>query len=432
LYNFSAYTQYSTVDQSWIYTADALSGVAATPVPGYQTVSGVSASIGLHFGSGAGGRSDFSAVYSPTYSYSTYEQNTSQLSQSLAFSWSRKLTPQWQFVASASGVEGSFEQLLFSPTNAQNLASLTGSAGDLGSQFLTGQSGNPSMAAGTGASATVTPLLQLYYGERLLSAMSRVGLSYSHSPRLTFGLSATGSRMQSLKPSSSMGPDVFLIPQTTNAGFDASVNYLLSERTSLMGSVDYGRVFSSIDNMQSASAMAGLGRKFTQNWFTNFSAGGGYILPLGSAYASSRGKQWEAFWNMGYHSHGHTVVVSASRSIADLYGSGASATLTMDAGWSWRRPGSHWNFQAGVGGNRLSGQSTVAAMATTGFRVNAGLYRALASHSNIVLQYTYDTFWGPVTLSSTPGPQLRYAQSAVRLNFAFGAAGGRGTASATP
>jgi len=189
--------------------------------------------------------------------------------------------------------------------------------------------------------------------------------------------------------------------------------------------------------MQSTDAMIGLGRKFTQNWFANFSAGGGYILPTGSAYASSRGKQWEAFGNMGYHTHGHTLVVSASRSIADLYGTGASATLTMDVGWSWRKQGSHWSLQAGAGGNRLSGDPLVFGQATTGFRVNAGLYRPLAGHSTLVLQYTFNEFWGPIFLqSSTPGPELRYDQSAVRLNFGFGASGrgmaSPGTASATP
>jgi hypothetical protein len=435
LYNFSAFAQYSTVDQSWINLVDTLSGSPGTPLPSYTSVSGFSASVGLHVGGVEGARSNFSLIYSPTFSYTTYGQSSSQLAHTLAFSWSRKLAPQWQLSVSASGVEGAFDQFLFSPTNAQNVASLVGTAQELAGQFLTGQSSNPSIAAGTGAAATVTPQVQLFYGDRILSAMTQVGLSYSHSPRMTFGITASGSRMQHLKTSSSLGSDYFFIPENTNVGFGGSFSYLLSERTSLMGSVQYGRGMSSIYNEQSGAALMGLGRKLTQNWFTDFAAGGGYILPIqstASTSANGRGKQWEANGKIGYRSRTNTLVASADRSLSDLYGAGAAATLALSGGWNWRKPGRKWALQAGAEEDLLSGQAVAADLATHGFRANAGIYLNLSRRSSVVVQYSYDTFWGTFpsvssATSSTTGQPVRFAQNSIRLNFGFGAGGGSGS-----
>jgi hypothetical protein len=314
-------------------------------------------------------------------------------------------------------LEGDFNQFLFSPTNAQNVASLVGTAQELAGEFLTGQSSNPSIAAGTGAAATVTPQVQLFFGDRVLSAMTQVGLSYSHSPRMTFGISANGSRMQHLKSSLSLGSDYYLVPENTNVGFGGSFSYLLSERTSLMGSVQYGRGMSSIYNEQSGAA------------------GGGYILPIQSAAVASangRGKQWEANGKIGYRSRTHTLVASANRSLSDLYGAGAAATLAFSGGWNWRKPGRKWALQAGAEEDLLSGQAVASDLATHGFRANAGIYLNLSRRSSVVVQYSYDTFWGTLpsvssVSSSTTGQPVRFAQNSIRLNFGFGAGGGSGS-----
>ena len=121
LYNFSVYSQYSTVGQSWINLLNELSGTTATSLPGHMTASGASLAVGLHFGGVEDGRSDFSLLYAPTYSYTTYGQKLSQFTHSVALSWSRKLVPRWQLSISASAVEGSFEQIIFSPTSGQNV-----------------------------------------------------------------------------------------------------------------------------------------------------------------------------------------------------------------------------------------------------------------------------------------------------------------------
>ena len=234
--------------------------------------------------------------------------------------------------------------------------------------------------------------------------------------------------MQHLKQNASEGTNYYLIPQTTSADAGASFSYKLSERTNLTGTADYGQIRSAIDNAQSASAQLGIGRQFTQHWFTAFSGGGGHVFPLSGAStyagATSRGTQWEASEKLGYRNHTNTWVVTGTRSISDLYGAGAAATLSLSAGWNWHMQGSAWSFQTGVENDRLSGQASVASLATNGIRVNAGVYRTLGRRAVVVLQYSYATLWGTEPPGfPNAGQPLRFDQQAIRLNIGFGAGG---------
>jgi hypothetical protein len=443
IYDLSAYTSYSTVDSRWNNFIESLAGGQYLNLPNHTTLSGVSGAFGFHSGNEEGTH-NFSVIYSPSYSYTTFGLGVGALTHTLALYWSVKLRPQWQFSATASGAAGNFEQLLFSPTSTQSLAASVSTVEGLVGVALTGQSSDPNAAAASAASATISPQQLLLYGDRMLSAVAQASLVYAHSPRFTVGFTISGNRMQHLVQGN--GTDTqnyYLIPQTTDAAFATSLSYMLTERTSLTGSAGYGRSLSSLSDSQYATAQAGLGRKLSRRIFGQFAAGGGYILPVGAISTRARGSQWEGSGGIGYRGEEHVFIVAVNRSVSDFYGLGAAATLSSSLGWSWHRRGRRWTIQSGVGQDKMLGsQITALGLGNNGIRANAGLYWNVAGHASVGLQYAFVSYSGvfPVAGIQGPGQSLRFDQHSVRLNFGWGMApGGRapganqaGYAAATP
>ena len=172
IYGVSGFTGFSTVDQSWRNVVEALSGNTLGNLPSYSTLSGVSTSIGYRFGGQEDSLTNFSFLYSPSFSYTTYGQGWSSLTHTLSLSWTHKLAPRWHASASLSGFTGNFNQALFSPNSEQNVAGLSGTAEQLAGNIL----------GGTTASAVISPQQRLFYGDRILSATATVGL-FTHTLR---------------------------------------------------------------------------------------------------------------------------------------------------------------------------------------------------------------------------------------------------------
>jgi hypothetical protein len=427
VYNFSVYSGYSTVDSRWNSFLQSATGTTGGTLPSYTTATGLSGSVGLHLG-GSEEASGFSVIYTPSYSNTWYGHSYGMWTHSLALNWAVKLAPRWQFAVSGSGVTGNFNQLLFSPTAAQSLASAAGTAADLSSAVLIGQSGSSNISAASAPSAMITPQQRLFYGDRMFSAILAAALSYSRSTRLTIGLSVIGNRMQHLQDLN--GPtyqNAYLIPQTTNLTSALSIGYMMTPRTSITGQASYGRTVSALNEAQFASAQAGLGRKLTARWFAQFSAGAGYILPLGANSTGVHGTQWEGSGGLGYRGSSQTILASVRRSVSDLYGTGAAATVSSVVGWSWRRRGSPWALQASGGQDKLLGNQLVFnGLGNNGVRANAGVYWNPSRHTSVVLQYSYVTFSGifPGVLQA-PGQPFHFNQHSIRLNLGWGIGAGR-------
>jgi hypothetical protein len=424
IYNFSAYTSYSTVDPRWNQFLESLSAPAVLNLPSHTTFSGFTGSVGFH--SGREDKWSFSAIYSPSYSYSENGVNYGSWTHVLALNWQVKLKPQWELSVSGSGITGNFQQLLFSPNGSQSLASLANTAQGLASTVLTGQSSDPGVAAASAASATVSAQQQLFYGDRMVSAVLQVGLTYAYSTRFSVGISASGNRMQHLVDNSvPAGQNYYLIPETTTAAAALSLNYLLTPRTSITGTVSSGRTLSILNRAQYASSEMAMGRTLTEHWFSRIGGGAGYIMPLGSTSTFIHGVQWEGSGGIGYRAGGHVVMASAHRAVADYYGLGAAGTLTATLGWGWRPRGASWFVQAGAGENRLLGnQISALGLGNNGLLANAGVYWRPFHGAAVGLQYAFASYSGifPVTGVPGPGEALRYVQHTVRLNVGWGMA----------
>jgi hypothetical protein len=420
VYGVSVYTGYTTEDANWAQVAQALTGINTTSLPTHSISSGVTASMGLRLGEQEGG-SQFAVVYSPSYSYSSYGEGYSSLAHSLGLTWDHRLASRWHFFMGASAVTGNFDQLLFSPTSGQSLASLLSSAGTI----TLGQAPPNQAATNAPVTALVTPQQRLIYGNRMLSATAQAGLSFAPSRRLSVGFSVSGSRMQHLRQDNATAvQNAYVLPQTTDMAGSVSLGYSLSPRTTLSGSVSYGRAISIYGRLQSVTAQVGVGRRLTRNWYAEVLGGGAVtIAPVNQpSFSNSRGGQATGSAGLGYHFASQSFFGSVSRTVSDLYGLGATATMSSSIGWGWRRRGSSWSLQAGAAQDRLLGKQIAASgFGNDGFRTNVGLCRALPGHAVAVLQYAYVTFTGALPMAGqTTLQSMRFAQHAVQLNVGWG------------
>jgi hypothetical protein len=425
LYGVSIFSGVSTVDNAALQL---VTGVAADR-PGYTTSSGVSAAFGVNFANGE--RSNFSAMYSGSYSYQTYGYNVGTTDHSAALSWGRKLAPKWRATSSFSAALGSFNQLVFAPTTAQSIATLAGTFDDVSGAVMNGQGTNAGVvSAVTSVSAAVSPQQRLLFGDRLLTANGGFSLSYSHSPRLTFGVNVGGTRMQHLNSkNSATDQNYFNIAQESSLSAGFSMGYTLSPRTTLTGSVTYGRSLSSINDAQYDSFQVGVGHKLSPRWFVQGAAGGGYVLPGKQAY-STRGVQSLVTGTIGYRPHaGHSLMASVYRSVSDYYGIATGATFGTSVGWAWSPVGWNWGLHAAINEDRLLGN----ALGNSGYRMNVGMNRRLGRQTSVTVQYAYAVADGNlVEANNSIGPRFNFKQHSVRMSFTWGGLGADGGASGSP
>jgi hypothetical protein len=419
LYSVSAFTGYLTSHLSG-------PGIVTDPNrPAYYLTSGASASLG--YSRRTSERTDFAVMYAPSYAYGTSGIGANRMTHAVAMSWGYKLSPNWRFSTSASGVTGNFSQLLFSPTAEQTLVSLAGSFDELAGAVLTGQSTNQNLAtAATSASAIVAPEQRLFYGSRILSGHANAGLTYSRSERLTIGFSASGNRMQHLR-SQDDTTDAYVLPQSTAVTASLSIGYMLSPRTSISASVSSGRTLSHLYDTGYNSVQVGAGRKLTERLFAQASIGMGRMIPIHQSSPTSYGPQYSLSGSVGYRGGGHSLIASVSRMVYDYYGLGADATMSMAAGWAWRRRGSGWGLHAAIAQSRLLGNNETL-LGRNGYRANVGFTRAVTHHTFMVLQYAYASYSGYFSylLAQAPASLQFSSQHSIRLNFTYGAGGGMG------
>jgi hypothetical protein len=421
IYDISGYSGYSTVDTSSLAK---IFGPSNQNGPDHTITSGASTALGFNKHSE---KVDFSVMYSVSYEHQTYGTSWNSLSHTTALSWSRKLAPKWRFNITASGIAGNFNQMLFSATTLQSIASLPGTFEDVAGAVLTGQSTNPDLAtAATSATATVSPQQRLIYGDRMISANAVAGLSYSISPRFSMGVSLSGSRMQHLnQQGNSADQGAYLLPQDTSVSGGFSIDYRLSPRTSMTASVNHGRSISSLNDAQYDSLQAGLGRKLTERWFVQGSVGGGYIRPGNQSY-STRGSQWQTAGTIGYRVRSQTIIASTYRGVSDYYGLATGAMMGTTGAWAWKRPGSNWGVQAGISQSRLLGNT----LGNDGFRISAGVNRMLSRGTSMILQYAYASFSGNLIdrTGIVTASRFQFKQHSIRLSMAWGpGAGSLGT-----
>src|SRR5262249_38092939 len=156
--------------------------------------------------------------------------------------------PRWVLTFSMNGDYSSIEGFLFAPTVLSNVAAVPASFDDLAGALLASKFSNPLLASAlTSAPAAQSPVQNLLYGSRMLSAGTQASLSYSYSPRLSFTFGGGASRTQHVSDDRGISTqNAFLLPDTTSGSANLAVSYSLSPFTQLGGSVNTDRISSSL------------------------------------------------------------------------------------------------------------------------------------------------------------------------------------------
>ena len=382
----------------------------------YSRAGGASAVFSLRTGSD---RSNVTVLYTPSFLYQRYTISQRAVSHNLAVGSSLALGPKWTLSMTGSAALGSFNQLLFSGVNGQDLLALQGSFEDVAGAVLAGKSSNPAIAAAAGsASATIAPQQQAVFGNRFLTATANAGLSYAASTRLTVSFTLSGNRTQHLSDGEPAGQRP-IIPQATVGSAYGSINYMLSPRTSVTGSINYSRSFSAQDRSQYESFQFGIGRKLSQRWFASVAAGAGYF---NSAQYLGGGSQLHSqeSGTLGYRAGSHSLMGTVAKSISSYYGITAGSRLDITGMWMWAPRRTNWAFHAGGTQDRLLGNT----LPSSGSRFFVGLIRPLSRTTFLSLQYTHALFSGELPDQAGTVGRFEYQQHAARLNFTWGQNGG--------
>jgi len=360
-------------------------------------------------------RTIFSLTYSPSYTAQVRYSSLDALNHVFSLTYRRKLTPRWTLGFSVAGNYSSLEESLFAPTALSNVAAVPATANGFAAALLAGNfTNNPQLGAVlTNSPLVESPLANLLYGQRMLTASGQSTLSYSFSPRLSVTFSGGGARTQpgSDNRTATTGAAP-LIPNTTSETASAVLSYSLSTAAQLGGSVTTTRVSSFLEDAYSTTSLATFGRTLGKKWVMQLHGGVGVTNYVRQTLNTSATKPLPAAGgSLGLKTTSHTFLGSFDHTVSDPYGFGASTVSTSSVTWRWQRPGSAWSLESSVGWQQLQSQTLAG---TSGWRWSALVNRAIRPNLALLWQYTYLKYSGGLQTAA-----YNLSESAVRVSFVW-------------
>lgn len=358
-------------------------------------------------------RSTASLVYTPSYTGRVRYRSWNALNHGLTLAATRKLAPRWRLGFNLSGAYSNLEQFLFSSTAVSNLAAAPSTFNELTSALLNGAANTPALASAmAGSPAEGSPLRVLLFGERMLTAVGRVALTYSSSPRMSLSVQGTVARSQHIGDSS-LGPQQqqYLLFGTTSEEGSGTLTYSLSPVTRVGAEVSVRRSVTIVQQGHRTVivqiSQATYGRTLGRRWLLRLHGGAGLLrgdrdsnissapLPTGGA-------------SLAFKTGSHTFIGSAERTVSDAYSPGTAATNQVDGTWHWGRPGRKWWLQSAASYQQQRLPQGLGGM--SGERITAGFGRMLPARLALMTEYAYLHF-----AARTAG--ISISQSAVRLSL---------------
>ena len=359
-------------------------------------------------------RATFSLIYTPSYTGRVRYSSWNALNHALSLSATRNFAPRWSYNFSANADLSTQEATLFAPTAFGNVASVPASFNDLAAALLSAKFNNPELAAALSSAPTgQSPVRNLLYGTRMLTAVGQASFSYSYSPRLSFTFGGGGSRIQHVADTQAVSAQGgYLLPDTTSGNANLGFSYSLSPLTQLGGTVATSRISSALYETQTTTSLATLGRTFSRRWLLQLHGGVGITNPLRQAASSPIStKPRPAFGaSLAFKTYSHTLLGSFDRTVSDSYGVGASTSSVSTASWRWQRPARVWWLESSFSWEQLqlSGQDT------TGWRSSVGVGRSVGAHLAVFTQYAYLDYSGRFQNFLN-----KLSQSAVRVSLVW-------------
>lgn len=317
-----------------------------------------------------GERTTFSIQYTPSYTRRVRYSDWSAFSNSTTIQLDHLINSRLRFAISAVGAILNREEFQFgdiSPVSSVPNSSFAGSllnegVGDPAAQYL-------------------------FFGSRILTANVHTGLRYALSPRLLLRGGVAGSRTQYLRSriDDNSAQPARLIPQVTSFIGDLGATYQITPRTAIGGRFDSARQQSRLQNAVISNLRASVERAMTEHWFVNAYGGLGQFRSLDRFDPTAGQVQYLAGGSATYRNLEHTIIAAVDRRISDVYGVGASNTLSLSGSWQWMPPRAHvW---LSLGFSRTDLQSII--LPATTWRGTAEVGRRITGNIAIVGGYAY-------------------------------------------
>ena len=313
----------------------------------------------------------------------------------LSLTTSHHLSPAGIFSFSAAGDLGSLEQSVFTPTTSSNIASTRATFDDLAASTLASTS-NPQLASILDSAPLLeSPLRNLLYGQRMLTAAAKASYSYSYSPRFLVSFQAGAGRNQSISGSQ----NGYLIPRTTAGNAELSVSYSLSPARKSVGAWAPQRIFSSFQDSFTTTSFLTFARSLGGRWVLQrgMHGGAGIIDPVGQGASSATGGTSQDSTrahprgapSLAFKARSQTVLSSIERTVSDSYGWGRPRRLPRPYPGTGSGPASSGGWRAALAGNDHRATGWQGSPACT-----AGLGRNLGPQVVLFTQYAYLDYSG--------------------------------------
>jgi hypothetical protein len=334
--------------------------------------------------------------YSPSYSGRMRYSDLHSFGHNLNSNFSFRVSSKWSVNFNASAMITDLPRVLFGSSQAGQIAGTPATFNGLSSALVSGATTNPQLGAIISSPVANSPVAPILYGTRYLTAGSTLSVNYSRSERFQLSIGANGLRTQPLSQSTQAFGNTAILTRTMNAGAHVNVSYGLTPRLTLSGNWTGQRNFqfqqgnNLYGNTFIQTGRGSLGYLAGSRWL--FTVGGGVgVLPSANRTPTNatnpRRLHYITDGSVAYKLLSQTFVATASRTVTNSYGVGATVTTNAQLGWRWNRPGSGWAFAAD-GGYQDLGSPVGASTNLTGWRGTASVHRTLTHHLSMVTDYS--------------------------------------------
>jgi len=407
LYGVSVFSGYSTTALPVGLGSVVPSGLEAL---GGSANYGASASFGWQHHRKA---TDFVLLYSLSYTGMTRYSELNAPSQTLTMTVSRKLAPKWTFSLAGSAQDSTQSEFLHQPTGLSVLSQLPATIDDLAAAFSIGQFSSSQIASMfTGANIVESPARSLLLGNKVLSYSGTAGLNYAYSSRLSFHFATVSAGGQSRRGGQNGIPaQEYVLPRSLGMTGGVGMSYGFSPRTQLGLNVEGGRTINRYQHANYTSANVSFSRKMGIRWFLSVNGGGTLTQTTAFTYISAPSKQMIGGGAIGFRTYTQTLVGSYNRSSSAAYGFAVGTITSATGSWTWRRPGSRWNFSVSGGQNQIRDAGFVS---LSGWEASGGISGTLTDRTSLSGQYVYYS-----SVGSYAGKANNIAVHSVRLSFGW-------------
>lgn len=357
-------------------------------------------------------RSSISVDYTPSYTGYIRNSNLNALNHALSLTARRKLAPRWTLDFSLAGNLSSMEQSIFAPTALGNVAAAPATFADLAAGLLSARfTNNPLLGTILTRSPLIeSPVANLIYGQRMLTASTQVSLSYSYSPRFTLIFSDGTARTQYMSSTKALTvTNPYLLANTTSGNASMGFSYSLSPITQIGGTVTVSRISSAIFDAYTTTSLATFGRTFGTRWVVQLHGGVAVTNSIRQIYSAPATQPGPATGgSLAYKTRGHTFLAAYDRTVNDPYGLGVETNSSASASWHYRHPGSSWWLDSSFSWQQLLGGQL---LNTSGWRTTVDLSRSLGANIVFVAEYAHMDYSGGLQAT-----RYHVSQDAVRAS----------------